>query len=376
MNWKNRLVQIVVASLLGGVLLLNGCGGKNKEVIKIGVVGPLTGEGATYGLAMKRGIDLALDGINMTGGLLGKKVLAIYEDDKLNSKDGINGINKLIGSDRVQAIVGSAASKVTISIAPFAEKSKVVLISSISTADTIKYSGEYIFRNVPPNRQQGITAATFAFKDLSKRNAVVFYKNDDYGISLSTSFINEFSRLGGNVLFVDSYAPNTKNFREQLSKIKSKKPDVVFFPGNYEESGIILRQAQELDLNSAFIGGDGSYSPELVKIAGKSAENSYFTLMSLPPDTSKVFIEFKMNYKEKYRDEPDVYSVYSYDVTNIIIQAIKKCNSYDGEKIKNALYEIEFTGLTGKVKFDSFGEVIKDYSIYTIKEGNFILYKP
>lgn len=373
----NALVmKIILFFLIGCVIFISGCGKKDGDAIKIGVVGPLTGEGATYGLAMQRGIDLALEGINKNGGILGKKVIATYEDDKLNPKDAINAVNKLINSDKVQVIIGSAASKVTIAIAPFAEKSKVVLISSISTADTIKYSGDYIFRDVPPNRQQGITAARFIFNDLSKRNAVIFYKNDDYGISLSTSFKNEFIKLGGTVLFVDNYFPNAKNFREQLSKIKAKKPDVVFFPGNYEESAIILRQAQELDINATFIGGDGSYSPELIKIAGKSAENTYYTLMSLPPDTNKVFIEFKKNYKVKYNDEPDVYSVYSYDATNVILEAIKKAGEYGGEKIKNALYDINYNGITGQMHFDSYGEVNKDFSIYIVKNGAFILYKP
>ena len=373
---KNKMIKIIFISFtISLISILLGSCSKNPDVINIGVVGPFTGEGATYGAAMKRGVELALDEVNSKGGILNKKVIATYEDDRLTQKDGINAINKLINANNVQAIIGSAASKVTLAIAPFAERAHVVLISSISTADTIKYSGDYIFRDVPPNKQQGITAAKFVYNDLGKTNAAVFYKNDDYGTSLSSAFISAFKALGGKILIVDNYAPDATDFRDQLIKIKSKNPDVIFFPGNYQESGIILRQGKELRIKSIFVGGDGSYSPELIKIAGSAADGSYYTLMSLPPDTSKSYIDFKSAYIKKYKEDPDVYSVYSYDAAMVILKAIEKAGDYNGEKIKDELYKINYHGVTGDIKFDSYGEVNKDYSIYTVKNGAFVLFR-
>jgi branched-chain amino acid transport system substrate-binding protein len=364
---------VILATLVLGVF--SGCGKKENNIIKIGVIAPLSGEGATYGMAMKRGIDLAIEDQNSNGGLLGKTIVSLYEDDKLNQKDGINAFNKLVNSDNVQVIIGSAASKVTLAIAPFAEKSKVVLISSISTADTIKYAGDYIFRDVPPNNKQGITAAKFVYDDLKKRKAVVFYKNDDYGLSLSKSFVESFQERGGDILLSESYQPSAKNFRDQLIKIKAKKPEIIFFPGNYEESGLILKQARELNIDCAFVGGDGSYSPELIKLAGNAAENTYYTLMSLPPDTNKMYSQFRAKYMAKYKEEPDVYSVYSYDAANVVFEAIKKSEEYNGSKIKDALYKVDYPGVTGQIKFDNYGEVVKDYSIYIVKNSSFVLYK-
>jgi branched-chain amino acid transport system substrate-binding protein len=372
---SNLLKTAIFPIILFIVSLLLGNCSKNPNIINIGVVGPFTGEGATYGSAMKRGIELALDEVNSKGGILNKKVIATYEDDRLTQKDGINAINKLINADNVQAIIGSAASKVTLAIAPFAEKAHVVLISSISTADTIKYSGDYIFRDVPPNKQQGITAAKFVYNDLDKTNVAVFYKNDDYGASLSSAFISAFKELGGKILVVDSYSPDATDFRDQLIKIKSKKPDVIFFPGNYQESGIILRQGKELRIKSIFVGGDGSYSPELIKIAGVAADGSYYTLMSLPPDTAKSFLKFKAAYYKKYNETPDVYSVYSYDAAMVIFKAIEKAGEYEGEKIKDELYKINYQGVTGDLKFDNYGEVNKDYSVYLVRNGSFVLFK-
>lgn len=346
-----------------------------SNTIKIGIIGPFSGEGATYGMSMKRGIDLAIKETNESGGVLGKTLVGIYEDDKLTPKDGINAITKLINYDKVQAIIGSAASRVTLAIAPFAEKSKVVLISPISTADTIKYSGDYIFRNVPPNNQQGITAACFVYNDLNLKNSYVLFKNDDYGLSLAESFIDEFRKIDGEVIGSESYMIGTSNFRNQLNKIRRLNPDIVFFPGNYEESGIILKQARELNIQSVFVGGDGSYSPELIRIAGKAAEGTYYTIMSLPQDTSSNYLKFLDKYQKEYNEKPDVYSVYSYDAANVIFESIKKGNNYLGKSIKDTLYEIEYYGITGKITFDKYGEVLKNYSIYTVRNGSFVCIK-
>lgn len=372
MKKLNLLTALVLFCF--SLLVISSCSKKKSEIIKIGVIGPLTGEGATYGAAMKRGIDLAFEDANSEGGILGKKVKAIYEDSRLSAKDAINAFNKLVNQDKVQVIIGAAASKVTLNLAPFAEKNKVVLISSISTADKLKYSGDYIFRDVPPNLQQGITAAKFVNNVLKKKKVAVFYKNDDYGISLSKAFLNAFKAMGNNILIVDSYQPNETDYRNQLSKIKSNRPEAIFFPGNYEDSGKILKQARELDINAIFVGGDGSYSPQLIKIAGKAAENSYYTIMALPSDTSKVFSSFKEKYVKEYKEEPDVYSVYSYDAAMVILEAIRAANNYDGSAIKDALYKIKYNGITGLIKFDKFGEVNKDYAIYVVKNGNFELF--
>ena len=356
-------------------ILIISCSQEKQKIIKIGVIGPFTGEGATYGAAMKRGIELAVEEVNTQGGLLNREVQTIYEDSRLNPKDAINAFTKLVNSDKVQVIIGAAASKVTLNLAPFAEKAKVVLISSISTADKLKDAGDYIFRDVPPNLQQGISAAKFVKYTLKKNRAVIFYKNDDYGISLAKAFEDYFKKIGGNILLVESYQPNQTNFRNQLSKISKVNPEVVFFPGNYEDTGKILKQARELKINADFVGGDGSYSPELIKIAGAAAEGSYFTVMALPPDTSQIFSTFRRRFIEKYGEEPDVYSVYSYDAAMVIFKAIKAAGKYNGPDIKDQLYKIKYSGITGLIQFDQFGEVKKDYAIYTVKNGKFILYK-
>lgn len=372
---KKILISSFVLILTVSLIFIQTCGKKQENIIRIGVIGPMTGEGATYGAAMKRGIDLAMENVNNNNGINGKFLKAIYEDSKLKPKDALNGLSKLINFDKVQVVIGAAASSVTLQLVPKAIEAKVILFSSISTADDLKNAGEYFFRNVPPNRVQGETAAKFTVENFRAENAAIFYANDDYGISISKAFEETFKDLNKKIVYSESYTPGSKNFRDQLIQIKNSKPNVVFFPGILPESGIILRQARELDMKSIFIGGDGSYSPQLINIAGKAAENSYYTLMALPPESSSQYSEFKMKYVEKYKKDPDVYSVYAFDAAMVIFKAIEKAKEYKGEKIKDELFKIKYNGVAGIIEFDKFGEVKKDYSIYKVENGDFRLYK-
>lgn len=369
---KKRFVgSIVIVALIATVF---GCGKKEPDEIKIGVITPLTGEGATYGEATKRGVDLAVEGINQKGGIKGKKIRVIYEDDQIKPDVGANAIQKLISVDKVPVILGAFGSSVTLAIAPIAEKNKVVLFSASSTADAIKDAGDYIFRNVPPNSRQGTSAAEFAYSKLKAKTAAILYMNNDYGISLAKAFESSFKEKGGEVTIGDNYNPGDRDFRAQLSKIRGKRPDIVFYPGHYQESGLILRQAKEMGIKSVFIGGDGSYSPELIKIAGEAAEGSYYTLMAMGYGIADEEIKnFVQAFKTKYKEEPDVYSAYAYDALKIIAQAIQE-GGYSSDGVKKALYGIkEFKGVTGITFFDKFGEVDKPFYIYEVKSGKFEL---
>lgn len=369
-----RTLLIVVLGLL--IAIPFGCTKKESKEIKIGVITPLTGEGATYGEATKQGLDLALEEINKAGGVDGKNVKLLYEDSQIKPRPATGAIHKLITIDKVPVIIGAFGSSVTLSIAPIAERNKVVLFSASSTADDIKGAGDYIFRNVPPNRAQGKTAAKFAIEKLGKKRAAVFHINNDYGISLTKSFQETFKQEGGDLLITETYNQGDRDFKTQLSKIKEKNPDVVFYPGHYQESGLILKQARELGIKSEFIGGDGSYSSELIKIAGDAAEGSYYTLMAMgygvADDEIKAFTEA---FQKKYGIEPDVYSGYAYDALKIIVRAIEN-GGYASDGIKNALYKTKnFKGITGLTSFDEFGEVDKPFYIYEVRNGKFGLFK-
>ena len=357
-------------------LFITSCGKKEEEVITIGVITPLTGEGATYGQATQRGVDLAIEEINNSGGINGKNMKVIYEDDKMNPMEGTKAIKKLIDVDKVPVIIGAFGSSITLAIAPIANQNKVVLFSASSTADALKDAGDYFFRSVPSNSVQGKSATEFAINILKAKTVAILYMNNDYGLSLTKSFEENFKNLGGKIIIKENYNPNDKNFRTQLLKIKNTKPDIIFYPGHYNESAQILKQAKEFNIKVPFIGGDGSYSPELISIAGNAAEGSYYTLMAMGYGIAdEEMNKFVSAYKKKYNEEPDVYSAYAYDAIQIIANAIKN-GGYSADGIKTALYKTkDFKGITGITSFDKNGEVNKSFYIYEIKNGNFELFK-
>ena len=362
---------LLLVGITGMTLFSCSRSGQDEGVYHIGVIAPLTGEGASYGEAMKQGIDLAIEQVNATGGVNGHHLQAVYEDDKLSPKEGISAFYKLTNASGVPVIIGSAASKVTLSIAPMAEKAHIVLFSSISTADELKNAGDYIFRDVPTNSMQGKTAAAFVTDTLKASNVAIFYKNDDYGANLAASFREEVKKHNMPTVFDEAYDSQQKDFRNVLSRLQGTKPAVVFFPGNYQDNALILKQAREAGIRVPFVGGDGAFSEELIKIAGDAAGNSYFTMMGIPK--SKVVNEFVAKYTKTYgQKEPNVFVYYAYDALMMVADAIK-AGGYTADGIKGALYSLHHDGLTGETHFDSLGEVSKPYSIYTVRGGKFAL---
>jgi branched-chain amino acid transport system substrate-binding protein len=344
-----------------------------SDMLRIGCITALTGDGAAYGIAEQRGLALAAEEINQAGGIDGKRIRVLCEDDQLNPSAGLDAMRKLIDADKVPVIIGAGGSSVTLALAPIAERRKVVLFSPSSTADAIKDAGDYVFRNVPSNNTQGDSAAAFARKQLTASNAAIFQMNNDYGLSLGSSFKAAFEAAGGKIVSVASYDAGTADFRGELAKIRDLAPDVVFFPGYAEDSGLILKQARELGIKSTFIGGDGSYSPTLIKVAGPAAEGSYYTVMGMAVGSADQKIDrFIAACKAKYGTAPQLSSAYAYDALLTIAEAIRR-GGYSGERIKNALYQISFDGITGTTRFDRFGDVDKPWGVYEVKNGTFVL---
>jgi len=366
----------VATCVILGMVFLAGCPAREqnrdlppKQVV-YGCVTTLTGEGATYGLATRRGIDLALEDLNRTRN--GKPPIAVvYEDDKLDPNAGRAAFQKLVAINHAPAVIGAFGSSVTLAVAPLAEQSKVVLFSASSTADAIRDAGDYVFRNVPTNNRQGATAAEFTVGTLKAKRAAILSMNNDYGQSLSQSFEENFTKAGGIIVGHETYNEGEVDFRGQLTKISAAKADIVFYPGHYQESGLILKQAREAGLKATFVGGDGSYSPKLIEIGGPAAEGSYYTLMAMAdPRSNPAVVEFTQRFKAKYRDDPDVYAAYAYDAMRTLALAGDR-GGYTGDAIKAALYKSDDHGVTGETRFDRYGEVDKPFAIYKVTNGKF-----
>lgn len=339
--------------------------------IKIGAVLPLTGNNAVDGEAAKQAIDLALEEKSKDLKEKGLKVKVVYEDDKMDPKEGVNAAKKLTNVDKVVSLIGPFGSSVVLAVAPVAEQSKVVLVSGSATNPKIRDAGDYIFRVVPPDDYQGKALSKFARDVLKVETGAIIYMNNDYGVGLKSVIEKDFPQMGGKLAYNEAFNPGETDFRTYLQKLKGTKPQAVFLPSHHTEGALILRQAREMGLKIPFLGGDGIFRPESIDLASDAANNTYVSSMSWRPDSpDQIAKNFVAKFKAKYGKEPNVFSAYYFDAATVLLEAILS-GATTSDEIKERLYRDEFTGVTGRTKFDKYGEVEKPIDIYKADSKKF-----
>ncbi|HYH84138.1 MAG TPA: ABC transporter substrate-binding protein [Pyrinomonadaceae bacterium] len=360
------------------LLSLATCKKPESSAIKIGVISPFTGSGQQYGQIAKNGMSVALEEINAAGGIKGKQLELIYEDDQLNPQLGKSALNKLVNVDKVQAILGPFTSGVTLAVAPDAVREKVVILSPTATNYKLKDAGDFFFRVCPSDNYQGALLARTAYETLGARKVAVLYMNTDYGVGLQQVFTPEFERMGGKVLITEAFPQGGTDFRSQLAKIKQQNPDLIFMPSNYSEAAAILKQAKELGFNTKFLGGDGSYDPELLKLAGNAAESFMLSTMAFGDMSDPVVADFFKNYKRKFNEDPTPFAALWYDGLKVLASALENIppdssgqTAYTSSNIQQALRQVKYRGVTGPTEFDQYGEVKKPFTLHVVKGGQF-----
>lgn len=347
---------------------------KEPEEIKIGSVLPLTGDAAKYGASAKKAIDLAVQEINLAGGIKGSKIIVIYEDDQASPDKGVSAFQKLITVDKVPVVIGAMPSSVTLAMAPIAEKNKVVLFSPASSNPKVTEAGDYIFRNDVSDVFEGVKMAEEVWERLGLKKVAVLYINNDYGAGIKDVFIRRFEELGGKIVDVETFEQGATDFRTQLTKIKQSNPEASYIVG-YKEQIQILKQYKELAIKAQILATIMLEDPEIIQKVGDAAEGAIYTYRAYDPQSGqKEVTEFVENFKTKYGIEPDNWAAQCYDALKIVVLAIKR-GGYTSEGIKNSLYRIrDFPGVSGLTTFDENGDVIKPIILKTVKDGKFVIF--
>jgi branched-chain amino acid transport system substrate-binding protein len=381
---------VVSCGLLSFALLVIGCDGKRQgesatsapaatagQPITIGAISPFTGDGAPYGMAARTAIDLAVDEINAAGGIKGRNLVVVYEDDLGTPAGALNAFEKLVTVDKVPAILGPFYSGNVLAIAPKANDRKVVVLTGSATSDNIRTAGEFVFRTCPSNDAQAKTIAQFAVNELKLRKSFVVYRNVEYGVTLRDAFLRAAEGLGINNLGVEAVAADSRDVRAQLTKVKAANPDFIFAAVHYPEGGTLLREAKELGISATVIGTDGGFDPQLLRIAGNAADNSYWVTVGWGDEnTNPAVARFKASYHRRYQEDPGVYSGLYYDATRVLARALIITPTPSGPAIQRALATVEYDGPTGITKFDSFGDVDKPFTVYRVLGNAFVPYVP
>ncbi len=332
------------------------------DTIKVGVYGDLTGQTSSFGQSTKNGIELAVDEINAAGGVGGKKIQLIVEDDQGRPEQAKTVVQKLISQDKVQAVLGEVASTNSLAAAPVAQEAKIPMITPSSTNPKVTQVGDYISRVCFIDPFQGAVMAKFAANTLKAKTAAILGDvNSDYSKGLTQFFEEEFSKLGGKVVAKEAYTQTDPDFKGQLTKIRNLNADVLYIPGYYGQVGIIAKQARELDMNMPLLGGDGWDSPELWKLGGASLKNSYLSNHYSAENPAPEIQNFVKAFKAKFNVEPDSLAALAYDAAKVLADAIKRAGgASDGAKLKDAINSTkDFAGVTGKITIDATRNAVK-----------------
>ena len=325
-----------------------------RAEILIGEFGSLTGSSATMGISTHNGIAMAQDKANESGGAAGKKVRVIVEDDRGKPEEVQTVVTRLITKYGVSAILGETTSTRSIAAAPIAQQSHIPMVTPASTNPRLTKFGDYIFRICFTDAFPSSLMAKFVSSRLNLRNLAVLRDiKNDYSVDLADVFAADFRKMGGVIVADESYSEGDIDFSAQLTKIKSLNPQAIFVPGYYSEVGLIARQARQLGLTAMLLGGGSWDSPKLLEIAGDSLEGSYFFNHFSAGDPKPVIREFVSEYKKRFDQIPDVFAALAFDAAGVLFDAIRRANSADPAKIRDALAQTkDYAGVTGTITID------------------------
>src|SRR5215207_994714 len=366
---KRFLLTLVLISSLLLALACQPQGGGDK--VRVGVFMSLTGSTANFGISSTNGIKMAADEVNAAGGINGKQIEVLVQDDRSDASEAATIVTKFVTQDQVHAIIGEVASSRSIAAAPVAQNAKIPMLTPSSTNPEVTKKGDFIFRSCFIDPYQGAAIAQFAAKTLGAKSAAIMVdRKNDYSTGLEKVISETFTRLGGKIVATQSYQEGDQDFNAQLTSLKGSNPEVIFVPGYYNDVGLIAKQARDKGITVPFVGGDGWDSVQLYAIGGSALNGSYFTNHYSPYDTDPKVQKFVNDYKTRYNTVPDALAATAYDAAKIMFDAIKRSPSLDGAAIRDSLAATrEFPGVTGTVTFNENRDAVKPIIMIEIKDG-------
>lgn len=376
----NKISKFLMAGVMS-LTVLAGCGSngggsvelQEGDTVKIGLNYELSGGTSTYGMAMDKGSRLAIKQYNEKEGHK-YNIEYVSLDNKGDSNEAVSIATRMMTEEKVAFIVGPATSTASIATYPVAGQNQVPVLSPAVTQNGGMMNGdtayEYAWRVCFEDSAQASAMAIYSYRDLGKRKAVIYQDvKNDYATGLAEDFQKKFEELGGEVVSVESYQQGDTDFNAVITNIKGMDFDVLYIPGYYSESGLIIKQARDAGITQTIVGPDGMDSPKLMELAGAANLNDvYFTTAYTTVNASEELQNFIESYKAEYNEEPDMFSVLAFDATNLGLQALEEAGA-TGEALNNAIANMEFTGLTGSFRFDDAHTPTKKVLVVQLEDG-------
>jgi branched-chain amino acid transport system substrate-binding protein len=351
-----------------------GSSGGGTGPILVGYYGDLSGRTSSFGQSTKNGVEMAADEINKAGGVLGRQIQIITEDDQGEPNKAATVVTKLINQDKVVALLGEVASSNTLAAAPKAQEGKVPMISPSSTNPAVTEIGDYIFRVCFIDPFQGEVMAKFAAQNLKAKRAAILYDfNADYSRGLYQFFKRSFTGLGGEIVSEQSYTQGDRDFSGQLTQIRGANPDVIYVPGYYGEVGVIANQTKQLGIKAPLLGGDGWDAPQLWELGGAALDGDYISNHYSVDDPAPAIQKFVADYRERFKILPDALAALGYDSMKVLADAIRRAEGTDNVKLRDAIAQTKnFPGVTGSITLDSSRNAVKPAVVLKLKDLKFV----
>lgn len=356
--------------------MVTGCAkpAEKFDTIKIGVLEPMTGANAGGGALEIEGIKLAN---KLYPEVLGKKVELVIVDNKSDKVESANAASRLIERGKVVAIIGSWGSSLSMAAGDLVKNAKIPAVAASATNPLVTLNNDYYFRVCFIDPFQGTVMANYAYNKLGAKKAAIIQEiSNDYSVGLAKFFVDAFKELTGDensIVATSSYNTGDQDFTAQLTNIKATNPDVIFAPGNFSESALLIFQAKQLGMDIPMIGGDTWETPEFIDIGKDSVEGAVFSTFfaTETPITSesKTFLD---EFNKEYNKEPAAVTALGYDAYILILDAIKRANSADPVAIRDEIAKTKnFEGAAGFITLDANGDAVKDAVIKVVKDGKF-----
>jgi branched-chain amino acid transport system substrate-binding protein len=365
------LLLPLVAALATAVI---GCKSGGGDTIKVGEFASLTGKEATFGNSSHEGTLLAIEEINAAGGVLGKQLQLLTEDNQSKPGESANAVNKLIAKDQVVAVLGEVASSRSLEAAPICQRNQIPMISPASTNPDVTKEGDFISRVCFTDTFQGGALANFATGTLkAKKVAILTDVKSDYSKGLAKNFKEKFLASGGTLGVELDFNSGDKDFKGQLTSIKGDAPDAIFLPGYYNEVALICIQAKQLGMNIPIFGGDGWESDILLSIGKDAMEGHYFSTHCSIEQPTEEMTHFVESYKKRFKGKtPDAMAVLGYDSAMVLADAMKRANTTEAAALRDAIAATkDFAGASGKFSLNADRDAVKALVFIQIKGGKF-----
>lgn len=349
--------------------------GVAEDTIKFGVAGPHSGDLASYGLPSVNAAKLVIDKVNANGGINGKKVEMLVEDDVCKPEISTNTATKLV-SDKVDVVLGHICSGATIAAMPIYKDSGVLVMSPSATSDELTLSGNYpnFFRTIAPNAAQSPAMVDFAVNKLGLTKIAIIHDKGDYGKPLAEGAKKHVEDTGkGEVVLFEGITPGAMDYSAIVQKIKQSGADVVIFGGYHPEASKIVTIMKKKRLKTKFVSDDGVKDDTFIKVAGEAAEGVY---AAGPQDNSSnpLAAQAKDEHKAAFASDPGAFFEGAYAATVVMLNAIEQAGSTKLEDLKKVLQTEKVDTPVGSINFDENGDAIGvGFSMYVVQDGNYVV---